>query len=130
MDELPRLSFIYKVSFYGSYHSYNRQKWNKVCISRMNTKFLSNQIYIYIYICIYIYTFIFFSDHSRLFCRLVSRTKWHYKNNVCNKKKLFTGSNEACQRYSYNLDEGRNSIWMKTAIYSECIGLRISNCIH
>ena len=40
---------------------------------------------------------------------------------------FFTDSNEVCQRYSYNLDEGRNSIWLKTATYPECIGLRISN---
>ena len=42
-------------------------------------------------------------------------------------KTFFTDSNEACHRYSYNLDEGGHSIWLKTAIYPECIGLKISN---
>ena len=43
---------------------------------------------------------------------------------------FFTDLNEVCQRYSYNLDEDRNGIWLKTATYPECIGIRISNCIH
>ena len=77
--------------------------------------------------------FLFFSEHYRFFCRLVCKTKRHYENIFylyAIKNLFFTDSNEPCQRYSYNLDEGKNSIWMKTTKHPECIGLRISNRVH
>ena len=88
-----------------------------------------SNIYTYTYAYTYIHLF-FFQIIRGFFADWLVEQNGIMRIMYVIKKQLFTGSNEACQRYSYNLDEGRNSIWMKTAIYSECIGLRISNCIH
>ena len=55
---------------------------------------------------------------------------WTHFWAFCDRKLYITDSCDGCQRYSYNLDEGKNSVWLKTATYPECIGLIISNCTY
>ena len=124
MDRLSRLSLSF-LCFLGCpenviNNSEQPQKQKQVCIYRKVSKFQTLDIIL-----------AFFSDHWMFFCKLVSETEWHYEDifELFVIKLYFTDSNKACQRYSYNLDEGRNGIWLETAIYPECIGLIISNSI-